>query len=71
MQMKQLWRNIVESFKSEVYPAETPARQYLSDAERRALMLTAEGNVYLAMGMVCTREEVLDMKRKVLAYVRG
>lgn len=69
--MKRFLKKIVESFKTEVYPVSAPARQYIPEAERKALMLTAEGNVYLAMGMVCTREEVLDMKRKVLTYVRG
>jgi hypothetical protein len=68
--MKKFWVKILESFNADVYPPATPVRQYISDAERRALMLTAEGNVYLAMGAVCTKEEVVGMKKKVLAYVR-
>lgn len=67
--MKTLLKRIMDSFRSDVYPPSPPARQFISDAERRALMLTAEGNVYLAMGAVCTSDEVLAMKRKVLAHV--
>ena len=32
-------------------------------------MLTAEGNVCLAMGALCTAEKVSDMKKEILAYV--
>ena len=67
--MKQTVLRMLETFKPDVYPVLKLAKQYLSDAERQAIMLTAEGNVYLAMGQLCTQEEVNDMKRKVIAYV--
>ena len=68
--MKKLWQKIMYAFSSEVYPRELPKKQYLTDAERRAIMLTAQGNVYMAMGRVCTAEKVADMKKRILAYVR-
>ena len=67
--MKRLWRRIVDAYRTELYPPKKTRRQYLTDAERNAIMLTAEGNVYLAMGALCTSEEVADIKREVLNYV--
>lgn len=67
--MKQTVLRMLETFKPDVYPVLKIAKQYLSDAERQAIMLTAEGNVSLVMGQLCTQEEVNDMKRKVIAYV--
>ena len=69
--MKRLWQKIRYAFSSEVYPRELPEKQYLTDAERKVIMMTAEGNVYLSMGALCTVEEVLDTKRKVIEYVRS
>ena len=67
--MKRLWRRIVDSFNSEIYPPKRSRKQYLTEAERQAIMLTAEGNIYLSMGALCTEEEVADMKREVFEYV--
>lgn len=67
--MKRIWRKIVDSFQSEVYPPRPAPREYLTAAERKAIRLTAEGNVYLAMGLVCTPRKVADMKRDILDYI--
>ena len=68
--LKKMWRSVCDSFRTDVYPPRPVRKQYLTDSERQAIMLTAEGNVYLAMGAVCTDEEVRDMKREVLDYAR-
>ncbi len=68
--LKRTWRNLCDSFRADVFPPRPKRKRYLTDAERQAIMLTAEGNVYLAMGAVCTAEEVRDMKREVLDYAR-
>lgn len=67
--MTTLWRRLKYAYSSDLYPPKPPEKQYLTDAERRAIMLTAEGNVCLAMGALCTAEKVSDMKREILAYV--
>ena len=48
---------------------EEPQKEYLTDAEKLALKLTAAGNVYLSLGEVCTPEEVEDIREEVLRHV--
>ena len=70
--MRRLISHLKMAFRPAVYRRSThETRDYLTAAERQAIMLTAEGNVCLAMGRVCTAQKVADMKKEILDYVNS
>ena len=44
-------------------------KEYLTAAEKAAIILTAEGNVCFSMGDVCTPGEVDNLRKEVLRHV--
>jgi hypothetical protein len=40
----------------------------VSSSARKAIVLTAEGNVYLSKGAVVTKSEIASMRKKVVGY---
>lgn len=68
--MKSFLEGLKLAFTCDPKVAAEPAdRQYLNEDEKNVLMLTAEGNVFLSMGEVCTPEEVEDARQEVLRHV--
>ena len=68
--MKKFAEKIISAFRTDVFPtAECSPVKYLADDERAAIMLTAEGNVYMSLGLIRTAEEMADIKKEVLRDV--
>ena len=68
--MAKLLERFRSAFRTDVFTAEecSPVK-YLTDDERAAIMLTAEGNVYMSLGLIRTAEEMADIKKEVLRDV--
>ena len=68
--MKQLVEKFKSAFRTDDFHSDiSSAKVYLTDDERAAIMLTAEGNVYMSLGLIRTAEEMLDLKEEVLRDV--
>ena len=68
--MRQLVEKFKSAFRTDDFRSDIGSTKvYLTDDERAAIMLTAEGNVYMSLGLIRTAEEMADIKEEVLRDV--